>query len=256
MSKVIERIKKRVLHEQNSFQCMVLGATGTGKSFAALRFCEILDPTFNVERVVFTPEDFMELVGRLEAGQAILCDEIGSWLSGRDWQTVINKLMGIVLETYRFKRLIVFWTVPHQRMVDINLRGLCHATIETIAIDRSTNKSMIKFKYRTTNPMTGAIYERFPVTRGERGKLILRKIFVNRPSSYLEEAYLKKKEEHMEVVYEDIKRNIQEHNGSQEETQKEKNAFCECGNAWHYSGKYKYATCPSCRTKVKVTTIP
>ena len=248
---IINRIKQQVESNENSFQCMVLGATGTGKSFTALRFCEVLDRTFCTDRIVFTPQDFLKLVKDLKPGQAILCDEIGSWLSGRDWMTTLNKLMSIVLETYRFKRLIVFWTVPHQRMVDINLRGLCHATIETIAVSRKENTCEVKLKYRKVNPITGNIYERFPVIRNDGGVYkTLTRIKVNRPSKWLEYSYLKKKEEHMEKVYEEMNETLE--NGGKKPVEERKNNYsCKCGHEGHTESLSKVMTCGGCGSKIK-----
>lgn len=206
MSVIIARIRNKLHIEGNSFQGMVLGTTGSGKSLTSIEFCKLIDPDFDINRIVFTPEDFLELINsNLPPGSAILCDEIGSWLSSRDWYSLQNKLMSIVLETYRYKRLCVFWTVPNVRMVDVNLRDLCHAIIETVKIDRKNNVCKIKFKYRQVNPVTGKSYDKFPVIRNSKGEPItVTRCNVHRPPRDLEEKYERKKLKHLDTIYKDI----------------------------------------------------
>lgn len=209
MSVIIGRMKNRIHNELNSQQLMIIGMTGTGKSTTGLEFCCIMDPEFEKnpeKRIVFTPEKFLELVNSdLPAGSAILCDEIGSWLSSRDWYSIQNKLMSIVLETYRFKQLFVIWTVPNIRMIDVNLRDLCHATIETLAIDRKNNVCKCKFKYRQVNPMTGKSYDKFPVIRNKKNELVtVTRINVHRPPKRVEDIYLDMKRKHLNKVYKEI----------------------------------------------------
>jgi predicted Zn-ribbon and HTH transcriptional regulator len=254
MSVIISRIRKQVDDKENSFQAMVLGMSGTGKSFSGIRLCEMLDPNFDVSRIIFTPQDFMKLINSdIAPGSAILADEIGSWLSSRDWQTTQNKLMSIVLETYRYRRLIVVWTVPHARMVDRNLRDMCHVIVETIAVDRKNDKCLAKFKYHKTNPLTGNEVNIFPRKRREDGQIVtLTTIKFNRPSKEIEKAYLRKKDEHMKGVYAQIETDLNKLNKPQEKIEMKPNARCEkCNYTWTFTGRTK-PSCPSCRSSFVV----
>ena len=190
-----------MIKDEDSWQAMIIGQTGTGKSLTAIKLCQMIDPTFNIDRIVLKPQDFLKLINTdLPPGAAILADEIGSWMSGRDWMTTQNKLMSLVLETYRFRRLAVLWTVPTMRMVDINLRSLCHVIIETVAIDRTNEQCEIKFKYHSVNPQSGKIYDKFPVINNS----VITRIKVKRPDAYIENQYIKKKSEHMAEMYKDV----------------------------------------------------
>jgi len=231
--KIIQRIKNQLLKDENSWQAMVIGKTGSGKSLTAIKFCRLIDSSFDIDRIVFKPEHFLALLNsNLPKGSAILCDEIGSWMSSRDWMTVQNKLMSLVLETYRFQRLAVLWTLPTMRMVDINLRDLCHAIIETVTIDRQRQMCEIKFKSREVNPITGKHYEKFPVIRNRRGEYVtLTRFDVKRPDEEIEREYIMKKETHMKELYKDIEYTLKklEKRGKKNG----KNVVCNvCGNEW------------------------
>ena len=47
-----EFVKRKFANNQN-FLCAIVGPTGTGKSLAAIRICEIIDKDFSAKRIVF-----------------------------------------------------------------------------------------------------------------------------------------------------------------------------------------------------------
>lgn len=51
------------------------GYEGDGKTTLASQWCYYLDPSFNMNRVCFTPQEFMEAVDNAKKGEAILYDE-------------------------------------------------------------------------------------------------------------------------------------------------------------------------------------
>lgn len=262
-SRIIKRIQKRINEEENSFQVLLLGETGSGKSLSALEVCTQIDPTFGVDRVVFTPQDFLKLLNTgIQKGSTILADEIGMWLGSREWNTIQNRLMSLVLQTYRYRQLCVIWTLPHSRMADINLRNLCHAIIETVKIDRTNQQVICKFKYRTVNPLSGKAYDKFYRKRETNGdKRTLTRIRINRPKKKLEDEYMKKKAEHMNNVYNNIERDI--NNMISKSVAKEgkknvegKKAHCNnCNYDWITKSISKHPCCPLCRRYKTTTTV-
>lgn len=56
---------------------LVVGREGVGKSSFAVLFSKLLDPSFGVDRVVFSYEDFKRAVVTSDPGQVILVDEGG-----------------------------------------------------------------------------------------------------------------------------------------------------------------------------------
>ena len=104
-----------------------MGKVGSGKSIGVgLSLASIMDKKFNIARVVFTPDDFMKCVrSDMPYGSFILADEIGSWMPARDYMTLANKLLSLVLQTFRYKRIGVIWTIPQNRQADINEVQVC-----------------------------------------------------------------------------------------------------------------------------------
>ena len=62
---LIQYIRDRVEKRNKNFVMLFVGATGSGKSYSALRLAEMLDKTFDIERVKFKAKDFMNCINEL-----------------------------------------------------------------------------------------------------------------------------------------------------------------------------------------------
>jgi len=98
----------------------------SGKSSLALKICERFDKNFNISKVLFDPNDFFELIKTLPEDSWIVLDEAGAILDARRYMTSINIITCYVLETFRFKRINVIFTVPSLKMIDVHVRRLMH----------------------------------------------------------------------------------------------------------------------------------
>jgi hypothetical protein len=142
-----------------------VGSPGTGKSMLALRLGEVLDPSFNVdtmkERVIVKAEQFAQLIAneddtRLKRGAVFVTDEMGASMGNRDWYTVGNKMISIVLQTFRYRQLIMIMTVPNMSFIDVSARKLVDFLIETKKIDFKTNKVKCRVWRLVFNKISGA----------------------------------------------------------------------------------------------------
>jgi ABC-type dipeptide/oligopeptide/nickel transport system ATPase component len=211
-SVVMDDIRKRLFRKNNSYQNLIVGPTGSGKSFTGITFVHELKPDMTVRgNVLLTAKGFLNLINSSpEPGTPFMGDEIGKWYSSRDWYLFQNKVMSIILETHRYLRLAAFWTVPTMRMVDITLRSLCHATTETLYVDEGAQRCVAKYKFRKLNPMTGKYYDIFPrklLDSGER--VTIDRIRVARPPRTIEEKYLDMKEKHLGNYYSDVEKFVE-----------------------------------------------
>src|SRR5437870_4384364 len=109
MSIITDYIRNRIRNNKN-FLCAVLGPTGSGKTYTALRIAEEIDPSFGSSRIVFNPVDFMKILKGLPSGSVIVFDEAGVGMSAQEWQKKANKIFNYVLQTFRFRNIIVFFT--------------------------------------------------------------------------------------------------------------------------------------------------
>lgn len=86
-------IKGRVDRNQN-FVMLFVGQIGTGKSYAAMSLGEQIDPGFDINRIVFSADEFVEALNKDESlvrGSVIMWDEAGVGMPPREWYSISSK---------------------------------------------------------------------------------------------------------------------------------------------------------------------
>lgn len=192
-----EEVQDRIAHNKNALIC-VQGETGSGKSYLSLSLAEQLDPKFSIERVCFSYKEFMELVqvGRFEKGSVIVIDEAGALLFSRNFNTIINKTIAIILQTFRQDNLIVFFNVPSIKFVDKVARSLFHYYIEPVGINREENICYAKIKRVFNVQSQEDALTIFPRYIEDDEVKIVSTINVKKPTAVLVHAYEQKKRDY------------------------------------------------------------
>jgi len=180
-----KEIHDRIYKKHRNICILIVGNTGTGKSMLSLRIAEKLDPTFtrdNVkERVIVTASQFAQLIAnkddtRLQKGAVFVVDEIGAGAAGnREWYSVGNKMISIILQTFRTRQLIMIMTVPNMSFVDVAVRKLVDVLIETKKIDFHSNKTKARVWKLNFNKISGnsePFRQRFR-TKNEYGETVI-----------------------------------------------------------------------------------
>lgn len=167
----------------------------SGKSFSAMRIALEIDPNFTEENVVFSAQEFMELLhsGKLKAGSMIIWDEAGVGIATRDWYSILNKSINYVLQTWGHQSIGLLLTVPDFSFVDSQTRKLCNMYFKTIKLNRQRGFSTMKVYHLT--PMDKAEMKRVRPRYTIAGKkLDIEFIHVKKPPAWLVNRYLAKKE--------------------------------------------------------------
>lgn len=108
----LENVKKDVRKRNfDSFIC-ITGREGYGKSTFAFQVAMFLDPTFDLDRVCFTPDQFVEAVQSAKKFEAIVLDESVGWLSSRGSMSKFNKQLIKIFSEMRSKNLFVILVIP------------------------------------------------------------------------------------------------------------------------------------------------
>ncbi len=161
---VYKKIHQDVYRHNKNCTIIIVGQTGSGKSYVAQRIAYDLDPTFNIEeRVVYTAEQFLNLLasGKLHRGNVVIFDEIVHEEGGdsRSSLSKSNKILSYVASTYRTLGLIVIFVLPSLTQLDKNLRTISvTAVIRTQSIDFRRSLCRVKFWWNDLNPMFGKSY--------------------------------------------------------------------------------------------------
>lgn len=223
-----QRIKKN-----KNFIVTLTGPTGSGKSWTGLSIAEQLDSDFDATRVIFSATELMNLInsGKLKRGSVILWDEAGVDLSNRNWQSMTNKLINLLVQTFRHKGFILIFTVPYSDFVDMATRKLFHANFETQSINTQRKTCRIKPLLLEYNPEVKKWYRHYLKKRLPGGGMSkVRRWDVVKPSEELIKEYEKKKIRFTRELNEDIEFQLQMHNQNKERkelTDNQKNIISE-----------------------------
>lgn len=217
-----KKIWERLHVKDKNWMGIVCGQTGSGKSEFGLRLCELLDPNFTADNVVFTIEGFMREVTRdAEPGSFILFDEVGVALSYATHYDSDQIELNHVLETWREQNRGLVMTAPHIRYVQKGSRGLLHAQMDMQKINYKAWLASARYRYFQTNPDTGKIYKKHPRLRNSQGVVEkMKQVRLYRPSPELVEPYLKKKREFNDKLNDGFLSELEE--AEEEEQKKER----------------------------------
>lgn len=166
-------IKSRVDKNQN-YVLLFVGQTGTGKSYAAMSLAEEVDPNFNINRIVFSAEEFINILNQdeeLVRGSVIMWDEAGVGMPAREWYSISNKVISYVVQTFRVRGYILIMTTPSLKYIDSQIRSLFHGIGESI--DPSVyggSFGWIKYMHLVHDPKEGKTFMQYPVILDEHNR--------------------------------------------------------------------------------------
>jgi len=120
------RVSHKVAHRRSDMFIIIDGPVGSGKTTLSFQCAKYFDPTFNLSRVVFSVDDFLNALIRAEPGQAVVFDE-AIIVNSRSALTEFNKKVIIAMTQIRSKGLYLFFNIPSVFDLDRNLvLNRCH----------------------------------------------------------------------------------------------------------------------------------
>jgi biotin operon repressor len=190
----IRYIMQRI-RENKNFIGIVSGPTGSGKSWSSLSMGEQADPNFNINRVVFSGAELMRLInsGTLKKGSAIVFEEAGIGMSSKSWQSVTNKLLNFLIQTFRHRNFILIFNTPYMDFVDASTRKLFHAEFNTQSVDIVNGTCRLKPRYIQYNSRNKKFYFKRLKVITKCGKRPVDTWSISRPSPELVKEYEIKK---------------------------------------------------------------
>ena len=151
--------------EKNSVNIAIVGETGSGKTYAALKLCQEIDSEFNDTRIVFSVEEVVKLLDAnnsgLHRGSAVLLEETGVSAGSRDALTNTNKTLSYIYQTIRVKGYFLVLTLPNFTFLDKQVRELQHVLIETQSINYREKLCVLKPLFINVNQTTGQMYKKY-----------------------------------------------------------------------------------------------
>jgi len=130
----MEAMVRNVTKQNYDGFVLVTGREGFGKSTLAMQLALFCDPKFNIDKVVFTAEQFLEAVETGDRYSVIVFDETMGYLSSRNGMSKFNKVLIKVMSEMRSKNLFVFLCIPNFFMMDWYVA--CHRTTGLLYIKK------------------------------------------------------------------------------------------------------------------------
>jgi hypothetical protein len=94
------------------------GREGSGKSTFAFQIGKYVDPTLDLDRIVFDPESFREAIYKAKKGQCVIYDEAFTGFSSRSSLSGINRILVSLMMQMRQKNLFVLIVLPTIFLLD------------------------------------------------------------------------------------------------------------------------------------------
>jgi len=107
------------LHQKDKDCFFVLdGNEGSGKSTLGMQIGKYIDPSLDLSRIVFSPEDFREAILKAKKGQVIIYDEAFTGFSSRASLSPVNKVLVNLAMQMRQKNLMIIIILPTIYLLD------------------------------------------------------------------------------------------------------------------------------------------
>lgn len=185
---------------------LFVGDIGKGKSTGAIRFAEDLDPDFNIERICFTTEEFLNVLkngdskGKLKVGSVIIFDEAAGSEESADSRNALthtNKIMSWLSTISRAKRWIIIYVCPFLSQLDkrIRLIGIT-GIVDFKDIDRRNKRSYANFYWSYGSSLSDKVLTPKPRLRDKETGEVFKISHITLPlpkNKELLKAYKKKK---------------------------------------------------------------
>lgn len=174
-SLIVSRIRNMVHERKRNCLILVVGETGSGKSWTCVSLAEQIQPGFDAEsQVVFSALEFIRLINskKLRFGDVIVFEESGINYDSRSFMSATNQALNYITQSFRNMRLVVFFNCPHNAMLDKNIRRLFHYQLTTQSIDYDTGICTLKpFEISVSNIQGHEkIYNKYPRGLDQNGE--------------------------------------------------------------------------------------
>lgn len=118
MLKLKHQVLPYLTDKDRDFVLLIDGNEGIGKSTLAGQLGAYIDPTLNLDRICFTPDEFKKAIYGATKGQCVIYDEAFTGLSSRAALSKINKILISLMMQMRQKNLFVIIVLPTIFMLD------------------------------------------------------------------------------------------------------------------------------------------
>ena len=152
-----------------------------GKTYAAIRIGELLDPEFTIDNIGFETSWYIQQADKSKRGSILVLDEPNRAAGNRSWFSEENRGFAEFLQTNAYRGIHGLFPLPHAHLIDNAVSGVCTAQI---VMDEPGKGAIYTFERDQLNRS----YKTFTPNWGQ--------IRFSRPDAKLCHAYEKKRDEY------------------------------------------------------------
>ena len=122
----IDKIKNAVI--------MLVGDTGSGKSYSALDLARYLDKNFAIDGICLSAEEFFNRfrnTGESTVGRVTVADDLSKWANSREYSGDLNILLSKMFDIFRSRGEILILTAPKETKIDKSIRENIHIYLKS-----------------------------------------------------------------------------------------------------------------------------
>ena len=203
-------LRQEVWHRINSrnqhYMAALVGPEGSGKSWTSLKIAELIDPTFDADRVMFDPHTFMEqLTAWKDAGETrgkmIVVDEAGVGIGSRSWYDKDQIQLNKVLQVIRSENMGMLFTLPRLSELDSQTRGRLRAMIEMDGMKPGEYADVKYLRWFPARDERSKVYRKYPIVGDGNAMRKVRRLRFGPPSEELIEGYEARKDTFQAELY-------------------------------------------------------
>ena len=203
-------LRQEVWHRINSrnqhYMAALVGPEGSGKSWTALKIAELIDPTFDADRVMFDPHTFMEQLTEWKdagetRGKMIVVDEAGVGIGSRSWYDKDQIQLNKVLQVIRSENMGMLFTLPRLSELDSQTRGRLRAMIEMDGMKPGKYADVKYLRWFPARDERSKVYRKYPIVGDGNAMRKVRRLRFGPPSEELIEGYEARKETFQAELY-------------------------------------------------------
>jgi len=148
----------------NKWDCLAIyhGFEGSGKSSLMFQTAHFLDPNFNLDQVVFTPEQFNKAVDSAPVGSCIVWDEAITGANAEAHARKINQAVISKLTQIRKKRMVFLLGFPYLYMLSKYFVSRCLFSCYVYAKDFDDRGYFNFYDFQQTNTLYWYMKQVFP----------------------------------------------------------------------------------------------
>ena len=123
------------------------GDKGSGKSWLACKFGEVLQPDFSIENVCFSTEALFKKLdeGFYKPGDVAVVEELGILANSRNAMSRINKKLSFIAQAIRPARITLISNTITWGLIDIQVKNMADYKLSVLGYDKRTMLNEFKF---------------------------------------------------------------------------------------------------------------